>query len=846
MEIEFLGGASGVGASSVLVELAGRRVLIDAGVRMGGRDRLPDLAALERHHLSAIFVTHAHADHIGALPLVHQHMPHVPIYATPATIRLIEVMLADAVRVMARRAAEELEFPLYDDALVASMLRVLRPLRPDEQSIAELPNVTLHAKRAGHVAGAVSLGFDAPDGRLVISGDVSVAAQRSILGAIVPAPKRPHLLVLESTYGARMHPNRRMEEQRLAQAVAEWVQRGHVLIPAFALGRAQEVILILRAAQRDGLIPEFPIYIDGLVRTVCAAYVSFPEALTPALRNHLLRGGKPFVGGSVRSVETPMQRERILEGPPCCIIASSGMLTGGPSAFYAARLVERPDAAIVVTGYQDEEAPGRRLLELAEQSGGGEITIEGRTLPLRCQVAKYALSAHADGSELTGLVRALQPKTVALVHGDPDARTALAAQLHGLAEVVLPQDGDALTVAANEQGGQRRVLRTAPEPSAPLAIGQGAPFDAAALEVVWQRLNDGSGVQTLSLRELMGLWFGDAPPDDAEEQIAAALNGPQVHFAPVTGASGLWRLRLSDEIRRELATGGLRAGPNRPNQSKLQELIDVYLGDAPDLYRRSINASSGAITLSFFFPKVAQQRYAAQLAALAQEAGVEVSVSSAPHQQALADAATALLPPGLRLLRTPSLKLDTEVVQMRCEGEADPATLRAAEAAFLEQTGWRLEIITSAPTVVPTSLTVVANPGREPVSQQEALECARTLFPGYLGCYKISVDLTSHTLTLRFYFPERAASVHAERIAQLADSTGWTIKLHPQAHQEALQRAVGEVLPESAQVEGRPSLDQGRRLVVARYRGSLTPEQVQAAQRDFAERTGWTLTLSGG
>src|SRR5690606_21061571 len=125
-EIEFLGGASGVGASSVLVELAGRRVLIDAGVRMGGRDRLPDLAALERHHLSAIFVTHAHADHIGALPLVHQHMPHVPIYATPATIRLIEVMLADAVRVMARRAAEELEFPLYDDALVASMLRVLR------------------------------------------------------------------------------------------------------------------------------------------------------------------------------------------------------------------------------------------------------------------------------------------------------------------------------------------------------------------------------------------------------------------------------------------------------------------------------------------------------------------------------------------------------------------------------------------------------------------------------------------------------------------------------------------------------------------------------------------------
>ncbi|MFL5806893.1 MAG: MBL fold metallo-hydrolase, partial [Roseiflexaceae bacterium] len=432
MDVRFLGGAGGVGASCVYVELAGRRVLIDAGVRMGGRDRLPDLAAIDGRDLAAIFVTHAHADHIGALPLVHQHVPQVPIYASPATIRLIEVMLADAVRVMARRAADELEFPLYDDALVASMLRVLRPLQLDEQSVAELPGITIHARRAGHVAGAVSLGFDAPDGRLVISGDVSMAAQRSILGAAIPAPKRPHLLVLESTYGARLHPNRRQEELRLAQAVAEWVQRGHVLIPAFALGRAQEVILILRAAQRDGLIPEFPIYVDGLVRTVCAAYASFPEALTPGLRNHILRGGRPFLGGTVRAVETPLQRERILEGPPCCIIASSGMLTGGPSAFYASRLVDRAEAAIVVTGYQDEEAPGRRLLDLAE-GGGGEITIEGRALPLRCRVAKYALSAHADGGELAGLVRALQPKTVALVHGDPDARTALAAQLQGLA-----------------------------------------------------------------------------------------------------------------------------------------------------------------------------------------------------------------------------------------------------------------------------------------------------------------------------------------------------------------------------------------------------------------------------
>jgi Cft2 family RNA processing exonuclease len=843
MEVHFLGGASRVGASCVYVELAGGHVLIDAGVRMGSGDRLPDLAAIDGRDLAAIFVTHAHADHIGALPLVHQHVPQVPIYASPATIRLIEVMLADAVRVMARRAADELEFPLYDDTLVASMLRVLRPLQPDEQSIAELPGVAVHARRAGHVAGAVSLGFDSPDGRLVISGDVSMTPQRSILGAAPPLPKRPHLLVLESTYGARLHPNRRQEELRLAQAVAEWVQKGHVLIPAFALGRAQEVILILRAAQRDGLIPEFPIYVDGLVRTVCAAYAGFPEALTPGLRNHILRGGKPFLGGTVRAIETPLQRERILEGPPCCIIASSGMLTGGPSAFYATRLVDRAEASIVVTGYQDEEAPGRRLLDLAEGGSGGEITIEGRTLPLRCRVAKYALSAHADGGELAGLVRALQPKTVALVHGDPDARTALAAQLHGLTEVLLPQDGMALPIVVGERG--RRVQVPTPR-ELPAGQGQGAPLDAAGLERLWQLLNDGSGVQTFSLRELVRFWYGDQAETEAEDQVQAALMGDQLLFAPVSGVASLWRLRPSVEVRRDQAAG-LRGttGQPRPDQMAIQAVIDRHLGDAPDLYRRSVDATTGAVTLAFFFPDTAGRRYADQIAAIAAEAGSTVALASEPHQQALGDAALAALPAGLSSIRSPSIKFALRAVQLRCEGTAERAALQAAEVAFHEQTGWRLEIVTTTP--APAAEAAVVVPGAvAPVAQSAALDTARELFPSYTGCYKIGLDAPVTTLTLRFYFPDVAAAQHADRLEQLAIATGWTVKVHPQAHQEALQRAVAEALPESAQLDGRPSLDQERRVVLARCHAALAPEQVAAALAAFYKRTGWTLALSFG
>src|SRR5918997_227567 len=452
MQVVFLGGASGVGASCLAVEIGAEWILVDAGVRVDRAvDRLPDLAFLEDKRLAAIFVTHAHADHIGALPLVHQRFPHVPIYASQATMRLMEVMLADALKVMSRRATEELEIPLYDEALVASTLRALRALPIGGTiTVPELPEVTLHTSRAGHVAGALMLGFDTPAGRLVVSGDVSVAPQRTVLGATLPSLRYPDLLVIESTYGTRLHPNRQAEEQRLALAVAEGVARGHVLIPTFALGRAQEIILILRAAQRDGLIPAFDIWVDGLVRRVCAAYATIPEALRPGLAKQIRDRGRVFFGKTVQPVETPTQRTALLGGPPCCIISSSGMLTGGPSAWYARRLADRQEASILITGYQDEEAPGRRLMQLAER-GEGTLTLEGVSVPVRCRVAQYSLSAHADGAELAGVVQGLAPRAVALVHGDQDARAALAARLREHGTVYLPRDGAALDVRARQR-----------------------------------------------------------------------------------------------------------------------------------------------------------------------------------------------------------------------------------------------------------------------------------------------------------------------------------------------------------------------------------------------------------
>src|SRR5581483_4619676 len=140
-------------------------------------------------------------------------------------------------------------------------------------------------------------------------------------------------------------------------------------------------------AQEQGQIPDFPIYVDGLVRRVCTTYQLIPEFITPRLQRQIRKGYLPFSGPNITFVRDERERERILAGPPACILSSSGMLTGGPSVWYASRLASDPTAAILITGYQDEEAPGKRLLDLAEQKNS-TLELDGTTVQVRCHVAK--------------------------------------------------------------------------------------------------------------------------------------------------------------------------------------------------------------------------------------------------------------------------------------------------------------------------------------------------------------------------------------------------------------------------------------------------------------------------
>ncbi len=1018
MQVIFVGGASQVGASCLAIELAGQWFVVDAGVRVDRKsDPLPDLALLEGKQVRAIFVTHAHADHIGALPLLHQAFPSAPIFASRGTKLLMEVMLADAVKIMTKRAVEEMELPLYPETLVAGMLAQVRPLPVGQPTtVPQLAGVTIHASRAGHIAGAVSLGFFAADGSMAVSGDISLTSQRTVLGAVPPPIERCDLLVLESTYGARLHPNRQAEELRLAQAVAEGLARGgHVLIPCFGLGRGQEVLLLLRAAQEKGQIPEFPIYVDGLVRRVCSTYLLLPEALSPVLQRQIRKGYLPFTGPNITFVRDERERKRILAGPPACILSSSGMLTGGPSAWYAAQLAPQEQASIFITGYQDEESPGKRLLDLAEHKSS-TLEVAGASVEVRCQVAKYSLSAHADGGELAGYAAALKPKRVALVHGDEDARAALRTLLVGT-DVLLPDNGMTIQL----QDGKAKRINAAGSavalPTLPTGIGAGKPFSWEHVEELWQAVTQVPTLRIVTARELALVWYGevteattqsilDVLEEDYEQRCfirqhtleeAYRVRGQdeeqptdfiselvgQVLFLqvsiesakpvlcraiePVASVRVLFPKSVSSErtkypysavldllgpypreqleaegtspatfldqvmrsarrIRRNLSAHTLAeqcqegatytlgdlctlAGVSarsletrlavaklvhrspalfmqqqsvlegeglslyalapewretlqepeeeeRPDQHWILSVIEQHIGTPPDLYRRSVDPDTGDVTLAFYFPAVAHERYAEALAAAAKEAGVDITMAANAHQGKLAEMALRCVPQGLSVWGAPSIYHEQQVLQLNCTGSVPAEAIAEAEAKFYAATRWQLMIVgatiatqdapeeaqqTQAEEGEATETTLEAT---EPLTQYDALQVAQHLLGSLPGYVKAGADVATSTLMLRFHFPDVARARYAEQFAQLLAQTGWQVRLHPLTpHQEALVEMARRVLPQGLECAGKPSLYHSQRRVSVPYRGMASAEEMQEARRRFEEETGWKLLL---
>ena len=861
MQVIFVGGASGVGASCLAIQIADQWIVVDAGVRVDRKqDPLPDLALLEGKDVRAVFVTHAHADHIGALPLLHQAFPAVPIFASRGTALLMGVMLADALKVMTKRAVEEMELPLYPENLVTGMLAQVRPLPVGEPfTVPQLPGVTIHASRAGHIAGAVSLGFAAPDGSLVVSGDISITPQRTVVGAVPPPLERCDLLVLESTYGSRLHPNRQGEEQRLAQAVADGIANGgHVLVPAFGLGRGQELLLILQAAQEKGQIPDFPIYVDGLVRRVCDTYLLLPETLSPRLQRQIRKGYLPFSGPNVTFVRDERDRERILAGPPACIVSSSGMLTGGPSAWYAARLVSQANASILITGYQDEESPGKRLLDVAEHKKD-TLEIGGVSVPVHCQVAKYSLSAHADGAELAGYAAALHPRRVALVHGDDEARAGLRTLLTET-DVLLPRDG--MTLEAEEKRAGRHARSSAHTPSTapaqsldslPTGIGAGVPFDYQHVEQLWRVVRQVPTLRIVTARELALIWYGEATEETTESILDTfAQDYEQRYFIQQHALEEAYRVRgqyeetpgdfLSDLVGSVL-------------------LLLVSQESAKPVFCRAIEPGA---SVRVQLPRgISQERTRFPFFAIFEMLGpAPQDVQQSPQK------ASAYLADLVKTTRRIRRMLSPHSLARECQEDAmytlsDLCAFAGLSPHSLEDRLALAKLIHQHPRLFTQQRSIFDGEGlalyclspewREAIEEPEEQErpdqnWILSVIEQYLGTpadlYRRSIDPDTGDVTLGFHFPEVARLRYAEAIDAAAEETGVSITLSPSVHQGMLAETARGVLPQGLTPQGSPSIYHGQYVIQLTCTGEASDEAIAGAKLQFHEATGWHLQIA--
>ncbi len=454
--LRFLGACGTVTGSKFLLEANSRRILVDCGVFQGSselREKNWSAPPFDTQSLDAVILTHAHIDHTGYLPRLGKAGFSGPVYVTPPTAGLLGYLLPDAAHLHEEdaRYANRKGFsrhrpalPFFDAKDATAALTLLRPVEFRER--AELaPGLTFEFRRVGHILGAAFVTVHADSRQIVFSGDVG---QRNV--PILKDPETPEsadYLLLESTYGDRLHPEGSPREE-LGRAVAETVaRRGVVLIPAFAVGRAQEVLYHLRSLQRDGTVPvDLPIYLDSPMA------VSAVDLYCSALAEHDLEmeqlqnaGLCPIEGPSVHLVRD-RDESIALNGRrgPMVIVSASGMLSGGRILHHLKRRLPDPETTLLFVGFQAAGTLGRRIL-----GGAHEVRIHGESVPVRAEIREIpALSAHADQHGLIEWANALTtpPRVVYLVHGEPPAREALAAAIRSKFgwKVAAPREGEAV------------------------------------------------------------------------------------------------------------------------------------------------------------------------------------------------------------------------------------------------------------------------------------------------------------------------------------------------------------------------------------------------------------------
>lgn len=425
VRVTFLGGSRQVGRSAILVKTRESQVLLDCGINPGSRRPIQsyprlDVEEFDINNLDAVIITHAHLDHCGFLPYLYKYGYSGPVYCSEPTANVMTLLQSDYIDV----TRKEGNVPPYSHEDIFEVILHTIPLSYGEVTDIS-PDVRLTLHNAGHILGSSLIHLHLGKGlhNIVYTGDFKYGPTALLQPASTYFP-RVETLIMEATYGNpdNVTPSRDETEAQFVEIANKILKKGKVLMPVPAVGRSQEILMVINKYMQSGDLLEAPVYIEGMISEATGIHTAYPDYLSHEIRDQILNQGvNPFESDYFTVVKQHDSRDEIVEGGPCIIIATAGMMEGGPVLDYFKRLAPYDENGLIFVSYQVTGTMGQRV-----QSGMGSAQMynqNGKLEVINIEMSTHTVhgfSGHSDRRQLVNYVRRLrpQPKRVFVVHGE--------------------------------------------------------------------------------------------------------------------------------------------------------------------------------------------------------------------------------------------------------------------------------------------------------------------------------------------------------------------------------------------------------------------------------------------
>lgn len=451
-----LGGADDIGASAYYISINGTGILVDCGIhpRKRGLDSLPDLNKLDELPLDCVLITHAHQDHLGALPFLIKKFPHVKIFSTPQTKEIAFLTLNNAVSIIKKEETENKNFPAYTYPEVEFLVKSIRDYEYGEKfEVTGLLNessspLIAEFYDAGHILGSASILLEQDENKIFFTGDINLSPQSIMNGATLP-DKKITTLITESTYGntdTRILEGWKNESLNLAKFINKKIHSGgSVLIPVFSLGKTQEIISVISSLMEKKKIIDVPVFTGGLGRKISRVYDK---------NRYLVDRNNPNF-----ELDHFPQNEIVLpklfteiKNNPSIVVSSSGMMIEGTLSFEIAKYwLRQKDFGVAIVGYMDPESPGYRISNLS-MNEKIRLTDLSEEIVNQSEVKKFYFNSHSTRDELLEIIKKTKPENVIIIHGEEEGRNWLGsntAKIIPSAKIFSPAQGNEIILCCN-------------------------------------------------------------------------------------------------------------------------------------------------------------------------------------------------------------------------------------------------------------------------------------------------------------------------------------------------------------------------------------------------------------